>query len=240
MTNETPEQEQVKWYSAKSILPLVYLVAALLALRYSIVEPYVVPTGSMEPTLKTGDRLYALKCAYDVKVPLPFVDWTLFHTGKLKRGDIVLFNSPENPSITFVKRAVGLPGDKIDFHDGHLIINGQEILKEPHPDTKVMYDIEDADDKTLFIEDLEGVKHYTITMNLTPEQREYQESRMSNKSVTVPSDQFFAIGDNRDNSSDSRYWGFAPLSYLKGKAMFIWFSSWDWRIRFERIGTLLQ
>lgn len=238
MTNETTENP--KWYSAKSVLPLVYLVAALLALRYSIVEPYVVPTGSMEPTLKTGDRLYALKCAYDVKVPLPFVNWTLFHTGKLKRGDIVLFDSPENPSITFVKRAVGLPGDKIDFHDGRLLINGEEIVKVPHPDQSVMYDIERADEKTLYLENLTGVRHYTITMNLSPVERESQEAGMRHLSEVVPEDQFFAIGDNRDNSSDSRYWGFAPLSYLKGKALFIWFSSWDWRIRFERIGTLLQ
>ncbi len=219
----------------KSHLSFVYLVVALFALRWTIVEPYVVPTGSMEPTLKTGDRLYALKCAYDVR--FPFTDYILFRTGEVKRGDVILFKAPTDPSVTFVKRALGLPGDKIEFRNGHVFINGKEIEKTPidpaTPDRQVMYDIEYEKFKTLYFEQLGDVKHYAILSNYDGNLRNYQE-------VTIPPGHLFAVGDNRDNSSDSRAWGFVPMENLKGRAMFIWFSSWDWRVRPERIGTLIQ
>lgn len=238
MTSSNTKENQ-KWYSVGSLLPLTYLIVALLALRWTIVEPYVVPTGSMEPTLKTGDRLYALKCAYDVR--FPFTDWILFHTGKLKRGDVVLFKNPRDTSITYVKRAIGLPGDKILYQDGKLFVNKEEIVDVPHPDRTVMYDIERADEKTLYLENYFGVPHYMIKENMPSEQRQYIElEHMKFRDVTVPEGYFFAVGDNRDNSLDSRIWGFAPLSYLKGRGMFIWFSSWDYRVRLERIGTMIQ
>lgn len=226
----------------KSSLPLIYLIVALFALRWTIVEPYVVPTGSMEPTLKTGDRLYALKCAYDVR--FPFTDWILFRTGDLKRGDVILFKNPTDPSITYVKRAIGLPGDKIEYRDARLFVNGEEVPRSVFPNTDIMYDIEKAEyPKTLYLETYAGVRHYMILQNMPPEERLWHEQKrqpMPYGEVTVPPDHFFFIGDNRDNSLDSRFIGFAPMSYLKGRAMFIWFSSWDWRIRPERIGTKIQ
>lgn len=233
MINRSPKEV------LKSILPLIYLVTALFALRYTIVEPYVVPTGSMEPTLKTGDRLYALKCAYDVRVP--FLGWEIFKTGALKRGDVILFKNPENPDITYVKRAIGLPGDKITYRNGRLFVNDEEVKKAPFANTEVMYDIDNKDEKTLYLETLGGVRHYAILTNMPEENRVYHEQRfMRFLETTVPPDHFFFIGDNRDNSHDSRFIGFAPLSYLKGRAMFIWFSSWEWRVRPERIGTKIQ
>ena len=148
--------------------PSVYLIIALLALRWTVVEPYVVPTGSMEPTLKCGDRLYALKCAYDIR--FPFTDWILFRTGKVKRGDVFLFRAPPNPDQTYVKRVIGIPGDRIRYNDGKLFINDQEIVKTPRrfdrPIHHVMYDIEDQQDKTLYIEQLGDVKHYVMLDNL--------------------------------------------------------------------------
>lgn len=227
----------------KSSLPLIYLIIALFALRWTIVEPYVVPTGSMEPTLKTGDRLYALKCAYDVR--FPFTDWILFRTGELKRGDVILFRNPIDPSITYVKRAIGLPGDKIEYRDARLFVNGEEVPRSVFPNTQIMYDIEKAHfPKTLYLENYAGVRHYMILQNMPEEVRYAHEHDMGQpmkfNNVTVPPDQFFFIGDNRDNSLDSRFIGFAPMSYLKGRAMFIWFSSWNWRVRPERIGTKIQ
>ena len=223
----------------KSLLPIIYLFIILFALRWTLVEPYVVPTGSMEPTLKTGDRLYALKCAYDIR--FPFTDWVLFRTQDVKRGDVILFRNPNDPGIIFVKRAIGLPGDRIEYRDGQLFVNGVEVTKTVFPDSKIMYDIENANQKTLYLETLGGVRHYVIMDNLPADLRSYVErERMKYISVTVPENMFFAMGDNRDNSSDSRFWGFVPRINLKGRAMFLWFSSWDWRIRPERIGTLIQ
>lgn len=223
----------------KSWLPVTYLIVGLLALRWTIVEPYVVPTGSMEPTLKTGDRLYALKCAYDVR--FPFTDWVLFKTQEVKRGDIILFRYPNDPSIIYVKRAVGLPGDHVSFNQGRLFINDQEVARDIFPNRHVMYDINNESNKTLFLENLSGVKHYMMLENLHPLERQAREQQiMRYLDVKVPEDSVFALGDNRDNSSDGRFWGFVPMKYLKGRAMFIWFSSWEWRTRPERIGTLLQ
>lgn len=241
MTTTDNENKVKSWL--QSSLPLVYLIIALLALRWTIVEPYVVPTGSMEPTLKPGDRLYALKCAYDVR--LPFTDIVLFRTGTIKRGDVILFRSPEKPSITFVKRAVGLPGDRIRMVDGVLYVNGQAMAKAAVTQSEeIMYDIERKEVKTLFVETLTGLRHYVILDYEIPQNRNMPET-------VIPEDSVFAVGDNRDNSHDSRAWGFVPFKNLKGRAMFIWFSSkgsdqfqsegpLGFRVRHERIGTLIQ
>lgn len=236
----------------KSWLPMIYLIVGLLALRWTLVEPYVVPTGSMEPTLKPGDRLYANKAAYDIR--FPFTEWILFRTGEVKRGDVILFRNPVDPNITFVKRAIGLAGDKIKFTDGVLHLNGKPVEKTPTEDREVMYDIESEGTKTLYYEHLGEVKHYVILDRRID--RYYEEQEMRHRSTperVVPEGHLFAVGDNRDNSHDSRAWGFVPLENLKGKAMFIWYSSrvsgqpglipmlLDWFYpRPERVGTLIQ
>mgnify|MGYP000349530171 CR=1 FL=1 len=233
--------EQSGWKNKfRESLPLIYLIIALFALRYSLVEPYVVPTPSMEPTLKKGDRLYALKCAYDLR--FPFLDWTLFHFKDVKRGDVILFRAPHEPDKIYVKRAVAVAGDTIEVKDGGLVVNGKEVPRVPHTDRETMYDIDNAEDKSLFVENQDGVKHFTILDNYRPAYRNFPESNPpfpSEGPVTVPSGFVFAMGDNRDQSYDSRGWGFVPLQNLKGQAMFIWFSSWDWKLRPERIGTLI-
>jgi len=234
---ETTKEKSVKL--VKSSLPLIYLVVALLALRWTVVEPYVVPTSSMEPTLKTGDRLYALKCAYDIR--FPFTNWILLRTGTVHRGDVILFQAPPDPSVTYVKRAVGIPGDHIKYTDGVLYVNGQAQPRETLDNSPVMYDISGADHKTLYVETLTGLKHYMILdrkVDSNPEDQ-YMRHRTTDE-VVVPSGEVFASGDNRDNSFDSRAWGFVPMENLKGRAMFIWFSSWEWRLRPERVGTLIQ
>ncbi len=215
----------------KEILPVIYLVVGLLALRWTVVEPYVVPTGSMEPTLKTGDRLYALKCAYEVR--FPFTSMTLLKISDVQRGDVILFKAPRDPDITYVKRAIGLPGDHIEFRSGALWVNGKEMVKAPAKDNQIMDDIPRHAEKTLYLEDLTGVNHYVILDNYIPQARDMEE-------IVVPPGHLFAIGDNRDNSHDSRAWGFVPFENLKGKAMFIWFSSRDYVPRYERVGTLIH
>ncbi len=206
--------------SIKNFSQLLLLILGLFALRSSLVEPYVVPTGSMEPTLKTGDRLYALKCAYDFK--FPFTNRTLFHLGEVKRGDVILFQAPHRPEMTYVKRAVGLPGDRLEIQNGVLYVNGQEMLKSEFSDRSIMYDIERNSDKRLYVENLTGKKHFVILDSLA----DGNPSRYL-EPITVPEGHLFAVGDNRDNSYDSRAWGFVPMDNLKGKALFIWFSGWD-------------
>lgn len=241
----------------REFLPVIYLITLLLALRSVLIEPYVVPTGSMEPTLKVGDRLYALKCAYSVR--FPFTNWTLFRTGQVKRGDVILFDAPHNPGLTYVKRAVGIAGDKIAFRDGVLYVNGEPMPKQPQTERSLLYDIDRKDEKTLYVENLTGVRHWVILHDwLSDNPTRYLTE------IEVPADHLFAVGDNRDNSHDSRAWGFVPIENLKGRAMFIWFSSpveypgpnswiewgyrfilrilsfWTWDIRFERLGTLIR
>ncbi len=211
---------------------LVLMLAALFALRWSVVEPYVVPTGSMEPTLKTGDRLYALKCAYDLRIPM--TNKILFRTGSVKRGDVILFQAPRTPEITYVKRAVGLPGDKLAFRDGALYINGQEVQKSIFPNRDVMYDIDMKELKTLYLEQLGDKKHYVILIN----ENSQSASRFMDE-IQIPEGYLFAVGDNRDQSYDSRAWGFVPLENLKGKAMFIWYSSWDPLVKESMTATSL-
>jgi len=211
---------------------LILMIAALVALRWSVVEPYVVPTGSMEPTLKTGDRLYALKCAYDLRIPM--TNKILFRTGQVKRGDVILFEAPRTPEVTYVKRAVGLPGDKISFRDGGLFINGQEVQKSVFPNRNVMYDIEEKDQKTLYVEQLGDVKHYAIL-----DSKFDQAPTRYMDEITIPEGYLFAVGDNRDHSYDSRYWGFVPVENLKGRALFIWYSSWDPNVKESMTSTSL-
>ncbi|MSP18759.1 MAG: signal peptidase I [Bdellovibrionales bacterium] len=212
---------------------LIIMIAALFAVRWSVIEPYVVPTGSMEPTLKTGDRLYALKCAYDFRIPM--TNHILFRTGKVKRGDVILFEAPRTPEITYVKRAIGLPGDKISFREGVLYVNGQEIQKNIFPTRQVMYDIEEKEQKNLYLENLTGKKHYVILDN----KFDRAPSRFMDE-IQVPEGYLFAVGDNRDHSYDSRYWGFVPMENLKGQAMFIWYSSWDPNVKESMTSTSLS
>lgn len=236
----------------KELTSFIPLIICLLALRWTVVEPYVVPTGSMEPTLKPGDRLYALKCAYDVR--FPFTDWILFKTGKVKRGDVILFRAPKTPEITYVKRALGIPGDTIEFRSGDLYVNGKLASRIVAPDRTVMEDLERESQRSLYIEKLGDLPHYMILDNYYGLHRDFGP-------ITIPEGHYLAVGDNRDNSHDSRAWGFVPEENLKGKAMFIWYSSqrvsepqpadgfathltaiWDNVVhaRSERVGTVIQ
>jgi signal peptidase I len=140
----------------------------------------------------------------------------------VKRGDVILFQAPRRPEMTYVKRAIGLPGDKLEIQNGVLYVNGQEMKKSEYPDRSVLYDIERSPDKRLYVEDLTGRNHFVILDSML----DGNPSR-NLEPITVPEGHLFAVGDNRDNSYDSRAWGFVPVENLKGKAMFIWFSGWD-------------
>ncbi len=247
--------KEPKFFSFENFRSLGILILIILALRWSVASPYHVPTASMEPTIKVGDRLLAFKLAYDFK--LPFTDWVIFSWGTPKRGDIIVFKYPRDPDIDYVKRIVAVAGDEILLKDDILYINGApQPMEAFESDRSILEDIYDnKDQKSLFKETLTGVNHWVIQ----------DQSIRHYKSKTWPPDgvpkkisenSVFVIGDNRDNSTDSRFWGEVPLSYVRGKATFvIWslyqpkqdaaasesfWSTFRYVFRYNRIGYWLR
>jgi signal peptidase I len=165
-------------------------------------------------------------------VSTPIWRHELFKTGEVKRGDIIVFHFPVDPEVDFIKRVIGLPGDDISYVDKQLIINGKI-----QPLTYVKSYDEPSNSKTEkteeFHENLEGTLHSIAQMKSIPSQNFYH--------LKVPEGQYFVMGDNRDNSEDSRYWGFVSRDQIVGKAEFI-FWSWDdhYRPRFSRLFTRIQ
>lgn len=205
-------------------------VLAILAFRWALFEPYVIPSGSMIPTLLIHDHILVNKFAFGVRVP--FSSAWVYKGEEPKRGDIVVFRSVDDSGYFMIKRVVGLPGDKVEVDsDGYLKINGDKVpVEQLHvtadPASQVPYypvtqsDIGgDFSDFDFFQEDLTGVKHRAMLMKGAP--------RFSDRPFTVPPDQYFCMGDNRDNSKDSRWWGALPRERLLGKAMFVWLSCDD-------------
>jgi len=213
------------WYVeySKSFFPVLVIV---LILRSFIAEPFRIPSGSMMPTLLVGDFILVNKFAYGVR--LPVLHNEILKWGDPKRGDVAVFRYPRDPSLDYIKRVVGLPGDHIGYIDKTLYINGKLVdasLKGPYTDGGAY----SQPNEFLYIEDLEGVSHKTIINRSRPKfDAEY----------VVPENHYFAMGDNRDNSNDSRYWGFVPQENLVGKALLIWMN-WDFSkssLDFGRIG----
>ncbi len=194
------------------------VVAALIALvvRSFVIQAYKIPSGSMEPTLLVGDHLLVNRMSYVVK--MPFTDTVLLATGKPKRGDIIVFRYPEDPSKDYIKRVIATEGEKVEIRNKAIHINGKRIADpwghyRPEHGSRAFVPFVDKD-------------------NLDP--------------VTVPKDSYFVMGDNRDNSLDSRYWGYVNKKHLVGRALILYFS-WDSNavnalnyIRWARIGWLIK
>ena len=187
-------------------------------------EPFRIPSGSMEPNLYDGDFILTSKYSYGIK--LPVLRTTLIPTGSVQRGDVIVFRYPENPSLHYIKRVIGLPGDHIRYERDHVWINDEAQPLEPTGETREInreygersYRIPAA----IYEETLTGYgKHraqlYPENTNIT--------LGMVEGSVIVPAGHYFVMGDNRDDSQDSRAWGFVPEKNLVGKATFIWMNS---------------
>ncbi|SBS27846.1 Signal peptidase I [Marinomonas spartinae] len=186
------------------------IIAVIFLVRSFVVEPFQIPSGSMLPTLKIGDFILVNKFDYGIR--LPVLNTTLIKTTEPKRGDVIVFKYPRDPSINYIKRVVGLPGDHISYHNKILKINGKLISKKfitnlpPSPD-------QNQEAVSLFKEDLDGTVHDIYNNHYpNPLQGDY----------VVPKGHYFVMGDNRDNSADSRVWGFVPESDLKGRAFYVW------------------
>jgi signal peptidase I len=235
------------FFSFENLRSLALLFIVIIAFRGTVASPYHVPTASMEPTIKVGDRLLAYKLAYSLKLPL--LDTAIATWGTPKRGDIIVFRYPRDPDIDYVKRVVGIAGDEIEIIDDILYINGEPQPRTDHNDDRtILDDIDDQKEvKLLYRENLAGVDHWVM--------QNIQSSRHFTKSnwpppgsgpYKVPEDSVFCIGDNRDNSTDSRVWHQVPLDYVRGKALFVIWSLYtprdsNWPVfRWNRFGAKLQ
>lgn len=233
-----------------SIFPVIALV---LVVRSFIYEPFQIPSGSMMPTLLVGDFILVEKFSYGIKDPV----WRseLVETGKPERGDIAVFKYPPNPSIDYIKRVIGMPGDTIRYSLGKQVCiqpAGQSACEPIKLSNAVQSEFVQAGRPLLTVdEQLGDVKHQILINTQRIDNVGSYQPRPGVNEWVVPQGHYFMMGDNRDNSADSRYWGFVPEANLVGKAVAIWISfeferssdsvlpSWiPTGVRFNRIGAI--
>lgn len=228
--------------SSASMFPLLLIV---LVIRSFIVEPFKIPSSSMMPTLMAGDFILVEKFAYGIRDPI--TNNLLIETSHPKRGDVVVFQYPLDPSIAYIKRVIGLPGDRIKYDPiaKRLTVqpasNHQYVITYSDSVTYSSNTYSSNGGPTLRQESLDGVVHHILTgpaNNLEPIESYYQQPGQSLAEWVVPQNEYFMMGDNRDNSADSRYWGFVQDKNLVGKATVIWMSFDQTGIRFSRIGRI--
>ena len=213
---------------AHSFFPIVFIV---LILRSFIAEPFRIPSGSMMPTLLVGDFILVNKYTYGIRVPV--LHTKIVEMNKPETGDIVVFRFPKQPSVDYIKRVVGVPGDKVSYYGKKVYVNDK--LAKPVSLGRYQGVGQGANmtGAEHFVESLGNIEHSILIKHGLPSVE---------GTFVVPEGQYFVMGDNRDNSNDSRYWGTVPEENLVGKAFFIWMS-WDWQhkgIGFDRIGTVLE
>ncbi|TNF96090.1 MAG: signal peptidase I [Gammaproteobacteria bacterium] len=227
--NEAYARESVLVEYSRSFFPVILLVLILRSFMY---EPFKIPSGSMMPTLLIGDFILVNKYAYGIRIPV--LEWEVIDIGKPERGDVAVFRFPSEPSKDFIKRVIGLPGDEVAYVNKNLFINGVKIEKTPNG----QYLGETTDSMMSPMNEFQQ-KIGNHQVNILEMGRTGIEPEGS---VRVPAGHYFVMGDNRDQSHDSRYWGFVPVDNLVGRADMIWLSwnSKDSRIRFERIGNDIE
>ncbi|MFM0009258.1 signal peptidase I [Paraburkholderia sediminicola] len=220
-------------YSA-SFFPVILVVFVV---RSFVVEPFKIPSGSMVPTLLVGDFILVNKFDYGIR--LPITNTKITEGRPLERGDVVVFRYPKDESVDYIKRVIGLPGDTVAYQDKQLTINGKPVPETPLPD---YLDEERLGYAKQFEEDLGGRKNAILNNPAVPpfivgaEDYPYRDNCTYNARgviCKVPPGNYFMMGDNRDNSADSRYWGFAPDKNVVGRAFFIWMNFSD----LKRIGS---
>ncbi|MGN7613552.1 signal peptidase I [Magnetococcales bacterium HHB-1] len=199
----------VEYYDA-----IVMAVGIALVVRTFIIEPFKIPSGSMIPSLLVGDYLFVDKSSYGHRIP--FTQKRVFMGDGPKRGDVVVFEYPSDPGKDYIKRIVGLPGDQVVYENKRLYINNKPI---PLKDEGAYAYIDERDREVMarrYTERFDGADHELLL----------QPHRGHDMAVIVPEEHYFVMGDNRDNSNDSRAWGFVPAYRLLGKAVIL-FWSWD-------------
>jgi len=228
-THEIQEEHMaISW--AYDFFPVLAIV---LVVRSFMFEPFNIPSESMNPTLLTGDFILVNKFDYGVR--LPIINKKIIDSGEPKRGEVAVFRYPMKPSVNYIKRVIGLPGDKIIYDEGVLTINGQTVSKIALP---AMMDPPDFEPEEIlpksFSQEQMGAHSHIIREKVgawsasqalfvnTLNNGEFANSNGHHWEVTVPAKHYFMMGDNRDGSADSRFWGFVPEENLAGRAIYVW------------------
>ncbi|WP_175918896.1 signal peptidase I [Burkholderia pyrrocinia] len=213
------------------------VILAVFVVRSFIVEPFKIPSGSMVPTLLVGDFILVNKFEYGLR--LPVTNTKITQGSPLSRGDVVVFRYPKDESVDYIKRVIGLPGDTVAYQDKQLTINGQPVPETPLPD---FFDDERQNYAKQFEEAIGNKKNAILNNPAVPPfvmgayDYPYRDNCTYNSRgviCKVPPGHYFMMGDNRDNSADSRYWGFVPDRNIVGRAFFIWMNFSD----LKRIGS---
>lgn len=221
----------------RAILQLTASIALFLVTRAFLVEMYKIPTPSMQGTLLVGDFLVVDKLVYGPEIPFTTLRFPAMRHPR--RGDVIVFKWPANPSINFVKRVVGVPGDTLLMKNGVLYRDGAALAEN--------YVTHSSPDTDLAAEDFRWQRDYLVRSAHASES--YWPSRNNWGPLIVPASDYFVLGDNRDNSLDSRYWGFVPDSLVRGRPLFVYFSyqpdsasRWGWatHARWRRFGTIVR
>ncbi|MDQ7005584.1 MAG: signal peptidase I [Ghiorsea sp.] len=213
-----------EWIESLLVIGIIAIV-----IRSFIIAPFVIPSSSMVSTLEVGDYLFVSRYNYGLRIPLTDIQ---FFASKAQRGDVVVFDYPEDRSKDYIKRIVGVEGDVIEYKANSLYVNGEKMKLTPDGmHTYVMGD-QSMDVAPQYIENILGVEHKVLRKDYSIRDGKW----------TVPEGHYFMLGDNRNNSRDSRFWGFVPQEYLVGKAVVVW---WSWNaasssVRWNRLGLLLH
>ena len=228
---------------AKSFFPVILVVFAL---RSFLVEPFKIPSGSMMPTLLVGDFILVNKFTYGIR--LPVINTKVVELNNPERGDVMVFRYPGDPSLDYIKRVIGVPGDVVEYRDKKLTINGKPV---PAANTGTYSYVGNGLNyitAMVYKEQLNGANHTMMTEPDKPPvyptqvtDFPFRENCSYNAEgegfvCKVPKGQYFMMGDNRDESNDSRYWGFVPDENIVGKAFMIWMNFDE----FGRIGTTIR
>src|SRR5688572_2046285 len=236
-TSDTPEPIVVDM--ARAFFPVIVIVFLI---RSFWVEPFKIPSGSMKPTLLVGDFILVNKYTYGIR--LPVVKQKVLDVNPIRRGDVVVFRYPSDPSVDYIKRVIGIPGDRVAYRGKRLTINGEAVPVQSsgyYTDAELNYLR-----LPTFSESFGGKAHQMMVIPAQPPvdlaqvrqfaHRDNCEYNDDGFGCTVPAGHYFMMGDNRDQSSDSRYWGFVPDDHVKGRAFLVWMNFGN----FQRIGSGIE
>ncbi len=241
--SDAPEPWWIEY--PKSFFPVLLIVFLL---RSFLAEPFRIPSSSMRPTLVVGDYILVNKFSYGLR--LPIVEQKVVPIGDPARGDVVVFRYPVNPSQDFIKRVVGVGGDRVEYRDKVLTVNGKPLPQRPEGSYSYLEGLrfETTERRIETASPEHGTHDYTVAINVQApsvmpggvrqfpgrDNCDYNERGFL---CRVPLGHYFMMGDNRDASDDSRYWGFVPDDHIRGRAFFVWFN-WDdiAGFAFQRVG----